>query len=159
MVPTASTMVAPRIARVFFIVTILSGKMLILGWMPRFDVAAIYVPVSLFAGVLHDADIRLEGPGFSDGPGSRVGFGIVHGIRVLRMPVVDAPEGIEEARLIAEGVTDRVNAYVAVDVTSFDDQLISLPLPKGLAEPRGRQIRVVGAAIGRDNVEPGVLFR
>src|SRR5437867_3353556 len=143
MVPTASTMVAPRMTRVFFIVTILSGIVLILGWMPRFDVAAIDVPVSLFAGVLHNADIRLEGPGFGNGPGSGVGFRIVHGIRVLRMAVVDAPEGVDEARLIAEWMADRVNAHVAVDVARFDDQLISLPVPNRLAEPRRRQIRVV----------------
>src|SRR5438034_10120409 len=94
MVPKASTMVAPRIARVFFIVTnSFLGFVLILGWMPRFDVAAIYISVPLFAGILHDGDVRLEGPGFSDGPGSRIGFRIVEGVRVLGMAIVDAPSG------------------------------------------------------------------
>ena len=103
--------------------------------MPRFDVAAIYVLVSLFAGVLHDADLRLEGPSFGNGPGSRVGFRIVHGIRMLRMAVVDSSEGIGEPRLIAEGMADRVNAYVAIGVARFDNKLVSLPVANGLAEP------------------------
>src|SRR5256886_17685571 len=113
MVPKASTMVAPRIASVFFIVTILSGMVLILGWMPRFDVAAIYVLVSLFAGVLHDADLRLEGPSFGNSPGSRVGFRIVHGIRMLRMAVVDSSEGIgrSEERRVGKECRSRWSPY------------------------------------------------
>src|SRR5207247_2912579 len=100
MVPKASTMVAPRITRVFFISLILSGIVLILGWMPRFDVAAIYISVPLFAGILHDGDVRLEGPGFSDGPGSRIGFRMVDGVRVRGLAVVHGPECGCQARLV-----------------------------------------------------------
>src|SRR5947199_10266179 len=116
MVPKASTMVAPRIASVFFIVTILSGMVLILGWMPRFDVAAVYVLVSLFAGILHDADVRLDGPGFSNGPGSCIGLRIVDGVRVLGMAVVDAPECVDQARLLAEWLRGRSDRSAAVGV-------------------------------------------
>ena len=108
---------------------------LILGWMPRFDVAAINVTVSLFAGIFHDPYVRLEGPGFSNGPRPRIGLRIVHGIRMLRMAVVDSSEGIGEPRLIAEGMADRVNAYVAIGVARFDNKLVSLPVANGLAEP------------------------
>src|SRR5438034_3925972 len=104
MVPKASTMVAPRITRVFFISLILSGIVLILGWMPRFDVAAIYVSVPLFAGIFHDGDVQLEGPGFSNGPGPRIGFRIVYGVRVLGMAVVDVPECVDQLRLVGGGM-------------------------------------------------------
>src|SRR5207244_6462663 len=135
MVPKASTMVAPRIIRVFFISLILSGIVLILGWMPRFDVAAIYIPVSLFAGILHDGDVRLEGPGFSNSPGSGIGFRIVHGVRVLGMAVVDAPECVGQARLVAELMADRIDSHVAVDGAGLNGQVVSLTVPHGLADP------------------------
>ena len=103
--------------------------------MPRFDVAAIYVSVPLFAGILHDGDVRLEGPGFSNGPGSGIGFRIVHGVRVLGMAVVDAPECVGQARLVAEWMADRIDSHVPVDVAGLNDQFVSLPVPDGLAEP------------------------
>ena len=103
--------------------------------MPRFDVAAIYIPVSLFAGILHDGNVRLEGPGFGNGPGSRIGFRIVHGVRVLGMAVVDAPECVDQAGLVAEWMTDRIDSHVPVDVAGLNDQFVSLPVPDGLAEP------------------------
>src|SRR6516225_12222605 len=96
--------------------------------MPRFDVAAVDVAISLFAGVFHDSYVRLEGPGFRNGPGSCIGFGIIHGIRVLRMAVVDSPECVDEARLIAERMSYRVDPHVAIEVSRFNDHRVSLPV-------------------------------
>src|SRR5262249_32356363 len=75
------------------------------------------------------------------------------------MPVIDAPESVDELRLIAERMADRVHSGVAVDIPGFDDELVSFPMPNRFAEPGRRKVRVVSTPICSDNVEPCVLFR
>src|SRR2546427_10731437 len=115
--------------------------------------------VPLFAGVLHNSDVRLEGPVLSNGPGSRIGFGIVDGIRMLGMAVIHAPERVDEVRLIAERVADRIHARVAIEVACVNDQLVSFPVPDRVPKPGRRKSLEDRADIGGANMEPRVRFR
>src|SRR5438067_403017 len=110
--------------------------------------------VSLFAGVLHDSHVRLKGPGFSNGPGFRIRFGIVYGVSVLRVTIIHALECLSDVRLITERVANRIDSNPPVEVVRLDDQRVSIPVTDGFAKPGRGQILVELSAVGRDNVEP-----
>src|SRR5262245_66635622 len=74
------------------------------------------------------------------------------------MTEIDSLERLSDPRLIAERMTDRVHANVAVDVRALDHQRVAIPVTHGFTPPRRREVLCERAPVSWDQVKPGVLF-
>ena len=123
------------------------------------DVAFLEILVVLFAGVLHDFPLGAEVPGALADPRLGVGLGVDHGQCIGDVSKVGAGVALDGVELIADRVTDGIDARQAVESDGVDNEgLIVLPLADGVAIPGGIGIFGVRTAIDRSDMEPAVLL-
>src|SRR5262249_22831709 len=98
---------------------------------PPHDSTVVETEIVLFARVLHDHIVgRLEIPGSNVSPVVSVGFRIVNGNRVAYSSRIHPLERIGHFHILAMRMAIRVEPRIAIEAGGFDDQLISLPMPR-----------------------------
>src|ERR1700693_59809 len=73
--------------------------------------------------------------------------------------MVRPPDALDKVQCFAMRVADAVQPSLVVEIHSISDQRVSLPMSNRVAHPQGTETRIVRAAVCKNLMADGVVFK